>query len=297
MPADYQNLNATLIQALRKKIEALRESEEKFRTMFENANDGILIADAKTRKFVFANSAICKLLGYSDEEWPKLGVNHIHLKKDLPYVNEQFTKLLQRKIEIAPSLPVLRKDGKIIYCDIGASPISIGGKEFLVGFFRDVTERKKAEEALRESGEKYRTIVENATDSIFLLDTKLRFISLNKAAENMLHNLASELIGKSISVAFPKFIAVKFIRNNKEVIRTGKSKFIEEKMVVGGREFYISTGLNPIKNSEGKVIAVMGITRNITERKKAEDKLRETQEKYKAEINELKRKLKARRRL
>jgi len=70
--------------------------------------------------------------------------------------------------------------------------------------------------------------------------------------------------------AFPKETAAKFARNNYEVIRNGKSKFIEEKMVVSGREFYISTSLNPIKNSEGKVVAVMGITRDITKEKRLE---------------------------
>ncbi len=297
MPADYQNLNTTLIHALKKKIEALKESEEKFKSIFDNASDGIIIADPITKKFVVANKTMCKMLGYSEDELKKLRVNDIHPKKDLPYALSQFAKLAKKEIVLAKDIPLKRKDGSAFYADINSMQVKFGGKTYLAGIFRDITERRNAEEALRGAEEKYRTIVENATDAIFLLDTKQRFISLNKAAENMLHKLASELIGKSISIAFPKFIAVEFIKNNKEVIRTGKSKFIEEKMVVGGREFYISTGLNPIKNSEGKVIAVIGIVRNITERKKAEDKLRETQEKYEKEINELKRKLKARGRL
>ena len=93
----YHKLNVTLIHNLRKKIEELRVSEEKFRSIFENAIEGILVADAKTRKFVFANPQICTLTGYSKKELLKIGVEDIHPQKDLPHVLSEFTKQLKRK--------------------------------------------------------------------------------------------------------------------------------------------------------------------------------------------------------
>ena len=78
----------------RKKAEkTLQESEERFRAIFEGANDGILLADVKTKRFSFANPRICEITGYSLEELLKLGVGDIHPKKDLPYVIDSFTKL------------------------------------------------------------------------------------------------------------------------------------------------------------------------------------------------------------
>ena len=112
----------------------LKESEEKFRAIFDNAGEGILIADAKTKQFTFANPRICKILGYKEKEMLKLKVNDIHPKKDLPNVMEQFKKQLQKKI-LTSNLPVLRKDKKIIFCDITATPLIIKGKEYLAGFF------------------------------------------------------------------------------------------------------------------------------------------------------------------
>ena len=82
-----------------------------------------------------------------------------------------------------------------------------------------------------------------------------------------------EMVGKSISEVFPETIAAQFSKNIKNVFGTGKSMFIDEKMVAKGRELYTSTSLNPVRNDSGRVIAVTGSLRDITERKNAEEKL------------------------
>jgi PAS domain S-box-containing protein len=130
----------------KKAEEKLKESEEKFKLIFEAARDGILAADAKTKRFVFANPRICEITGYSEKELLRLDVEDIHPKKDLSYVIDIFTKQLQRKIEIGRDVPVLRKDRNVIYCDINSYPLEVGERKLLVGLFRDVTERKKTEE-------------------------------------------------------------------------------------------------------------------------------------------------------
>jgi PAS domain-containing protein len=81
---NYRGLNLTLIQTLRQKIEALRESEEKFEIIFESIPDGILLADISTMKFSIGNKAILHMLGYTMDEIKKMSVNDIHPKKDLP---------------------------------------------------------------------------------------------------------------------------------------------------------------------------------------------------------------------
>jgi PAS domain S-box-containing protein len=281
----FKKLNVTLVYNLRKKIKELKQSEEKFKIIFDEDRDGILVADAKTRKFLSANPAMIKMLGYTEKELLQLDVSKIHPKKDLHYVIEQFTKQLKGEIEVAENLPMLRKDKSIFYADINAVPMRIGKQDVLTGFFKDVTERKKAEEKLRESEEKYKAIVENATDQIFMLDTKLRFISINTKAANMSHHTPEEMIGTSILDLFPKETAARFAKNNKEVIETGKSKFIEEKMVVNGKEFYNNTVLNPVKDSKGDVVAVMGIVRDVTEKERAEEKIKESEELLHAMFN------------
>jgi PAS domain S-box-containing protein len=150
----------------RKKTEKmLQESEERFRAIFEGANDGILAADAKTRRFSFANPKICEITGYSLEELLKLGVGDINPKKDLPYVIDSFEEQRQGKVALSKDIPVLRKDGRVVYCDVSSKSLKIGGQEYLVGIFRDVTESKKAEEKLRQN-----------SDRIEMMNEKLRVV-------------------------------------------------------------------------------------------------------------------------
>ncbi len=130
----------------RKRAEAsLRESEHELRAIFEGALDGILVADKETGKFLTGNPAICGMLGYTQEEMVRIGIPDIHLKLDLPHVTEQVKQLLHGEIQMSEDIRVMRKDGSVFYADIKAAGIRLDGKECLLGIFRDITERKEAE--------------------------------------------------------------------------------------------------------------------------------------------------------
>ncbi|MCJ7559610.1 PAS domain S-box protein [Candidatus Bathyarchaeota archaeon] len=146
--------------------EELAVSEKKFRTIFEGARDGILAADAETKKFVFANPMICEITGYSEQELLRLSVEDMHSEKDLPYVMEAFSKQLQRKIEIAKDVPVLRKDRTVVYCDVNSYLLEIGERKLIVGLFRDATERNKMEAQLKEYSEHLEEKVEERTNQL-----------------------------------------------------------------------------------------------------------------------------------
>jgi len=124
----------------------LKQAENQFRTIFENARDGIMLANSESKMFYIANQVICNILGYTLEEIQNIGVNDIHPEKDLPYVIEQFEKQLRGEITLAVNIPLLSKNGNIIYADVNSAPIEIEGKKYLLGMFRDITERKKLEE-------------------------------------------------------------------------------------------------------------------------------------------------------
>ena len=164
--------------------EGLANSEAQLRLIFDHAIDGILIADQETKRFVMANPAICQLLGYSEKEILKLRVTDIHPKKQLPMVLDQFKKQAQGKIKIAKDIPCQRKEGTIIYSDVAASPIKIGKRMFLVGFFRDTSKRKETEDALQKSEKRYHDIFETSKDALMLLDHK-SFFDCNRATLEM----------------------------------------------------------------------------------------------------------------
>ena len=130
--------------------EALQESEERFKTVLDSVSDGILLADAQTQDFFMANKTICDMLGYPLEEIIELHVGDIHPTESLPQVREKFAKQLAGDIKLAADIPVKRKDGSVFYADINSAPVTIGGRKYVVGVFRDMTEHKEAEKARRE---------------------------------------------------------------------------------------------------------------------------------------------------
>jgi PAS domain S-box-containing protein len=176
--------------------EALLKSEEKFKTIFDRASDGILIADPVTKKFLQGNTTICSMLGYTKEEIESLTIHDIHPPEDIYRILDEFEKQLKGEKVLAEDLPVLRKDGSIFYADIGAAHTTIGGINYLIGIFRDITERRQADEALKESEEQYRNLFENANESIFVAqDGNLVFV--NPMTAVMIGYPREELMAKS----------------------------------------------------------------------------------------------------
>lgn len=152
----------------------LRESDEKLHAVFESMLDGILIADTETRRFVAGNQAICRMLGYSLEELMRLGVADIHPPQDLPHVIEQFEGQLRGGPNLAVDIPVRRKDGSLFYADINAAPVNFGGKNCLVGIFRDTTGRKQIETELKENQQLLREL---AAQDVKLREAECRHIA------------------------------------------------------------------------------------------------------------------------
>jgi len=123
-----------------------KEAEERFRLLFENAGDGILIADIKTKKLLSANKKMLEMTGYSLEEMLRLSIADIHPGKDILYVAGRIEKQIRGEIALAQDIPVLRKDGSVFLADFNFKPMTIGGTDCLVGMVRDASERKKLEE-------------------------------------------------------------------------------------------------------------------------------------------------------
>jgi PAS domain S-box-containing protein len=129
--------------------ERLRKSEEQYRMLFAGSNEGILGADVETHKYVFANPAICEMLNYSAEDFLGMTINDLHPPEDLAHVISCFEAQSRGEYRVAPNIPFLTRDGKVIYADVSSALINFEGRDCAVGFVHDLTEAHRAEEALK----------------------------------------------------------------------------------------------------------------------------------------------------
>ena len=157
-----------------KRTGELRESEERLRTIYDSARDGIVLADAESKRFCDGNKAFCEMLAVSLEELKTMGLVDIHPKEYLTHVMEQFEKLAKKEITLAKDIPVKRRDGSIFHADIAGSPMILGGRMLVLGLFRDVTERKEIDR-LRE--QTTTTLIEDAIRRKELENMRNQFIS------------------------------------------------------------------------------------------------------------------------
>jgi len=152
--------NIELDKQHRRGEEALRDSEARYRVLFETSADGILIADIETKAFKFANPALCRMLGYTEDELRTMGVADIHPKEAFPKIVVEFDAQARGDKTLALNIPCLRKDGTILYAEINSTHIIIDGRLCNVGFFRDITERKQAEVILNKLNRSLRILSE-----------------------------------------------------------------------------------------------------------------------------------------
>ncbi len=173
--AELSRTNETLKKevAERKQTEELlRDSEGRYRAILEASADGILIADVETKMLKYANPAFCRMLGYTEDELTTMGIGDIHPKDALQNILADFEAQIRGNKALARDIPCLGKDGAIVYADIKGVGVTLGGRTCNVGVFRDITERRRAEEILHLSEERLRAMYECSNDAIMLLTEK-----------------------------------------------------------------------------------------------------------------------------
>ncbi|MCX5827175.1 MAG: PAS domain S-box protein [Deltaproteobacteria bacterium] len=269
---------------LRKRAEeALRESEVRYRSLFENAVEGIVVAEVETRRFLRANPAFCRMMGYSPEEISAMGAENIHPAESLEYVLGEFHTLACGKKVLAVDIPCLRRDGTIMYADIAGSAILIDGKICNVGFFNDVTERKKLNDALRESEERFRQVAASAGEWIWEVNVDGLYTYASPVVEKMLGYKPDEVVGKMHFYDF--FVPEERAELKKTAFETFAGNaafrgFINQNLHKNGNRVLLETSGVPILDEQGGIVGYRGADTDITEHRKAEEALQESESKF-----------------
>ncbi len=179
--------------------ETLRESEEQYRVVAETASDGIIMIDEDSQ-ILFANSSMERIFGYAEEELvgqrlTTLMPEHlrpVHETSLRRYLETGERHLSWNSIE----LPGLHKSGREIPLEVSFGEFVKGDRRLFTGYMRDITERKRSEEALRQSEKLYRSVIEHAAENIFLVDPKTkRILEANDAFHRSLGYTAEDLSG------------------------------------------------------------------------------------------------------
>jgi len=271
--------------------ERLIEHEKKLNDLFEGMTDGILVADAKTKRFVFANKSISKITGYHLNELTKMNVSDLHPKKDLPRVIDSFDKLLTGDLRIASDIPVLTKDKKIIYCDISGRQSSFNGKPTAIGIFRDVTEIKKLRDDLDTNYNFVNQIIDKSPAPMWVSDSSGTIIRVNEALTKMLKLKSSQIIEHYNVLRDTQVKEQGILPLVKSVFEQGKTvnfiidyKTIKEKQLAAKEPVHkiIEIHMSPIYDSNHNISGVICIENDITARLKAEEQLKDSEEKYRA---------------
>ncbi len=274
---EYQSVGRDMTEHKRAE-EALRRSEARFRSLFEGAAEGILVADVETRQFAYANPAVCTMLGYTEDELRDLGVADIHPKESLDHAIAEFEAQARGKKLLAPSVPCLRKDGTVLYADIRSTSVVMDERKCNVGFFTDITERKRVEEALRASEERFRTVVDASQDAIITIDREGLITTFNPAAEKMFGRKQAEQLGQPLDALMPEEYRERHRQYAKDFFATARSRGVIGRTLElpalrsDGEVFPIELSLSAGQRAHEPF--VLAVIRDITERKRAEEELR-----------------------
>jgi PAS domain S-box-containing protein len=269
--------------------DALRESEEKFRLTFENAKDAIFWGDTKTGLIINCNKAAEELLEKNREEIIGIPQIELHPPKKAEYYSSMFRRHIEHKIPAGEEAEIITKSGKIKPVHIAASVTLVEGQPIIQGIFRDISEQKEAEEAVKKSEANYRTIFDTANDAIFvhdmetgaILDANDRMTEMWGYTREEVRNLSVEDISSG-KQPFTQQDAVEWIKK----AANGTPQVIQwHCRHKNGQLFWAEVSLKRAKIGDN--YRLLAIIRDVSDRKEAEEKLTGSERRFRTLVEHL----------
>lgn len=269
-------------------------SSEKFRLTSEimkNISEGIYLVQVKGCNIIYNNEKCEKMFGYGHGEMFGKSVKSINASSNRTHedIKQEVVNTLKKKGEWHSEVEYVKKNGEHFWGQVNASLFDyVDFGEVIVFVVTDMTENKKQAKILEELNEQQQIILDSSPVMIFYKDKENRFIKVNKALADANGTTKAEMEGKTCWELFPKEDADKYWEDDKEVIKSGKSKLgIIEPMQTPSGVAWINTDKVLFRDAAGKVIGIIGFTTDITKIKEAEKVINESEVQVKKKIEEL----------
>ena len=265
--------------------EALKLSEERYRMVVENANEAIVVAQDGTLKFVNHNAT--EITGYSREELvSKPFIELIHSDDRQMVVARHLKRVEGEDVPNIYSFRIVDKDGTVKSVEINAVTVTWEGKPATLNFLTDITERKKSEDAVREAERRYRAIFDNRLVMVFINDEEGNFLDANASALESLGYTRDDI--KKITfqeIVHPDDLAKPFELIADGLLTKGHmERPLELRLITSsGETIWVEVFGIPIEVDNSRYIG-LGMAHDITERKKAEEQLRHSEEHFRSLI-------------
>ncbi len=268
----------------RKQAEAaIAESEKKFRTIFDAAQDGMLIADIETRRFVMVNKAMLELTRYPETDLLNLSVPDIIPPADLPSSIEQYEKQVRREINRSSGIPIQRKDGTVFFADITSSMVTLHGRQCTLGIFRDVTVRKASEQALTKSQNQLTDAMDLAhmanwefdvASGIFTFNDRFYAMYGTTAEREGGYEMPAEVYAREFVHPDEVDVVAQEVQNSITTTDPNYTRQIEHRIIRRDGEIrHIIVRFRITKDAEGRTVKTHGANQDITDRIEAEEAL------------------------
>lgn len=255
--------------------EALQENEERYHTIFEQAADSIVLIDAETGEQVEFNKTAHENLGYTYEEFKELKIPDFEVIESAEEVAKHIEKIVREGFDTFETKH-RTKGGEIRNILVNSKAISIGGKDFCQSVWRDITDSKRAEEALRSSEETLRRILESSPDAITVTDLEGTIIECNQATLD-LHGFSSkdEVIGRNSLDFIAQNDKEKARKNMARTLEKGNVKNIEYTLLTkDGRKFPAELSASVVRDGQSIPKSFVAITKDISDRKRIESEMK-----------------------
>ena len=249
----------------------LQESERRYKTLVEASFEGIVVTEKGS--IVDANEQLVGLFGYTRKEMIGKSFLDMVAPESREHVADPTRKYTQEPYELA----ALHKNGTSFPVEVRDRDVTIGGRKLRFTALRDISESKRIREALEQERNLMRTLIDNLPDLIFVKDVSGRYLLNNRAhMHSMGVKRQEEILGKTTFDFNPHELAMLYTKDEREIVRSGKA-LIEREEIALHRDtleerWHLTTKV-PIVNALGKITGVVGIARDVTERKRAEEAL------------------------